>query len=60
MNMRKKIYCLCRHELLDMLLQKREQRIRTFTIGITDAVPKVLAFDLIHPTSKNFESLVYL
>jgi LysR family transcriptional activator of nhaA len=42
------------HELLDMLLQKREQRIRTFTIGITDVVPKVLAFDLIHPTSIKF------
>jgi LysR family transcriptional activator of nhaA len=47
-------------ELLDMLLQKREQRIRTFTIGITDALPKVLAFDLIHPTSIKFKSTRFI
>ena len=48
------------HELLDMLLEKREHRVRTFTIGITDAVPKVLAFDLIHGTSKKFDSTRFI
>jgi LysR family transcriptional regulator, transcriptional activator of nhaA len=48
------------HELLDMLMQKREQRIRTFTIGITDAVPKILAFDLLHNSSTKFDSTRFI
>jgi LysR family transcriptional regulator, transcriptional activator of nhaA len=48
------------HELLEMLQQKRERRISTFTIGITDAVPKMLAFELIESTSSKFDSTRFI
>lgn len=35
------------HDLLETLTQNRDQRIATFSIGIIDVVPKVLAFDLV-------------
>lgn len=47
-------------ELFDMLQQKREQRISTFTIGITDAVPKMMAFDLIESSSIKFDSTRFI
>jgi LysR family transcriptional activator of nhaA len=49
------------HELLDTLAEKSEGRLSTFTIAVTDVVPKVLAFNLIKPVMNEFEStrLIY-
>ena len=42
-------------ELLDILLDK-QQDIRSYRIGVTDVIPKVLAFDLLHPVTAHFSS----
>jgi len=44
-------------ELQDTLAQKGEGRLATFTIAVTDVIPKVLAFNLIKPIIKAFESV---
>jgi len=36
-------------ELQDTLAQKSQGRLTTFTIGVTDVIPKVLAFSLVKP-----------
>ena len=48
-------------ELQDTLGQKQQGRLAVFTIGVTDVIPKVLAFNLIKPMLKDFEStrLIY-
>lgn len=43
-------------ELLTSLSQENSGRMHTFTIGVTDVVPKVLAFDLVKPAISSFSS----
>lgn len=48
------------HDLLETLTQNRDQRIATFTLGITDVVPKVLAFDLVSPVLESFDQTRFI
>jgi len=47
-------------ELLDTLLHAKAQRISSYAIGVTDVVPKVLAFEILHPLSKRFENTRFI
>ena len=40
--------------LLNLLLNTENQQVSSYSIGITDVVPKVLAFKLLHPVSKHY------
>lgn len=42
-------------ELLEILKNDR-QDIRAYSVGVKDAIPKVLAFDLLYPVTQHFES----
>jgi len=43
-------------ELVTSLNQENNAPMHTFTIGVTDVVPKVLAFDLVQPAISSFSS----
>lgn len=42
-------------ELLSIMLNAQAQRVSTYSIGVTDVVPKVLAYKLLHPVSHTYE-----
>lgn len=48
------------HDLLETLTQNRDQRIATFSIGITDVVPKVLAFELFRSVLEYFSETRFI
>lgn len=47
-------------ELLDSIMLQRDKRIRTFTVGVTDVVPKVLAFDMLKDVTEQFDSTRFI